>query len=281
MRCPARRDGTCPILLQVIVGAEVWPRSLALSWPELLFDEARGECLAALPAAARPPHYPQVLALATHLVGGTTKGLAQRASNHTTRRWATCAMPRRKKSRPAFITILGPAPLAVRYWFRPEGASSLHSSLDYAVLGSNNVNVTFGQAGTETYAEIRFNPALGSRAPRSTTGNVQYCLNKDDWSFFAQANDFSFLPFSLEFAANDHMTVYQKDRLVYGQEPAGAAGAAAALARRGPQAKALAAPAVAQAVSSYPNPFTGATTLAFFNTRSLITRSMHTMALAA
>nr|WP_157886836.1 cellulose binding domain-containing protein [Hymenobacter sp. PAMC 26628] len=156
--------------------------------------------------------------------------------------------------------------LAVRYWFSPEGAAALRSSVDYAVLGSSNVNVTFGQSGTETFAEIRFNPALGSLAPRSTTGNVQYRLYKDDWSFFDQANDFSYMPFSLQFAANDHLSVYQQGRLVYGQEPAGAAGASATMSR-GPQATAATgAPvgsAVVQAVRSYPNPFTGSTTLAF------------------
>ena len=163
--------------------------------------------------------------------------------------------------------------LAVRYWFSPEGAAALKSSVDYAVLSSRNVNVTFGTSGTsgtsgtETYAEIRFNPALGSLMLRSTTGNVQYRIYEDDWSLLNQVNDFSFLPFSLRFAANDHMSVYQQSRLVYGQEPAGAAGASAAMSR-GPQATTAAAdapagPAVAQAVHSYPNPFAGSTMLAF------------------
>jgi hypothetical protein len=159
--------------------------------------------------------------------------------------------------------------LAVRYWFTPESAAVLNSSVDYAVLGSSNVSVTFGKAGTETYAEIRFNPDLGSLAPLSTTGNVEYRLTKSDWSFFDQSNDFSYRPFSLDFAANDHMTVYQQGKLVYGQEPTGAASATAtkqaatqaATARVAAPAEAIA--ALPAALSSYPNPFTGSTTLTF------------------
>jgi hypothetical protein len=133
------------------------------------------------------------------------------------------------------------------------------------VLGSSNVNVTFGKAGTETYAEIRFNPDLGSLAPLSTTGNVEYRLTKSDWSFFDQSNDFSYRPFSLDFAANDHMTVYQQGKLVYGQEPTGATATAtrlmsAAALAGAPQEAAAALPT---ALSSYPNPFTGSTTLTF------------------
>ncbi|RZK25731.1 MAG: hypothetical protein EOO63_15640, partial [Hymenobacter sp.] len=61
LRRPARRDGTCAILLQIIVGGTVWPKSLELGWPEMLFNEELGECLTSLPAAARPPTYKRVL----------------------------------------------------------------------------------------------------------------------------------------------------------------------------------------------------------------------------
>jgi site-specific recombinase XerD len=82
LRRPARRDGTCAILLQVIVGGTVWPKSLDIGWPEALFDEERSECLASLPAAARPPNYKQVLEAATVLAGGTTQALALRAKDY-------------------------------------------------------------------------------------------------------------------------------------------------------------------------------------------------------
>ncbi|RZL09612.1 MAG: T9SS type A sorting domain-containing protein, partial [Hymenobacter sp.] len=158
--------------------------------------------------------------------------------------------------------------LAVRYWFTPEGEVPLNYSVDYAVLGSRNAQITFGKAGTETYAELRFNPDLGSLAPLSTTGNVEYRITKGDWSFFDQSNDFSYRPFSLDFAPNDHMTVYQRGQLVYGQEPAGATVAKAGkLASTQVALAPLDAPEAAvglpTALSSYPNPFTGSTTLTF------------------
>ncbi|WP_161599411.1 tyrosine-type recombinase/integrase [Hymenobacter nivis] len=82
LRRPARRDGTCAILLQIIVGTEVWPRGLALSWPPLFFDEDRGECLASLPSAERPADYAQQLTAAVALFGGTPKALAKRADDY-------------------------------------------------------------------------------------------------------------------------------------------------------------------------------------------------------
>ncbi|OGX91903.1 hypothetical protein BEN49_17980 [Hymenobacter coccineus] len=68
--------------MQVIINAEVWFRNLDLAWPEWLFNDAQGVCLAALPPADRPADYPQLLAAAAALFGGTPKSLAKRASEH-------------------------------------------------------------------------------------------------------------------------------------------------------------------------------------------------------
>jgi len=156
--------------------------------------------------------------------------------------------------------------LTVRYWFSPESQQALNAYVDYAQLGSSNVRITFGQAGTETYAELRFAAALGSLAPLSTTGSVQYRLAKADWSLFNQANDFSYRPAG-PLAENDHITVYQQGQLVYGQEPAGAVPTAKLAAAQVASALAVAEPAVAgsapAALSSFPNPFTESTTLTF------------------
>ncbi|HEX8429394.1 cellulose binding domain-containing protein [Hymenobacter sp.] len=152
--------------------------------------------------------------------------------------------------------------LTVRYWFSPEGTQQLNSYIDYAQLGANNVQVTFGHAGTETYAELHFAATLGSFSPLSFTGNVQYRLAKSDWSNFDQANDFSYQVAASALAANPHITAYVQGQLVYGVEPTGATPTAA----RGQGSTALAAkPAagVRSVVSSYPNPFTGSTTITF------------------
>lgn len=82
LRRLARRDGTCAILLQVIVGGTVWPKSLDLGWPEALFDEERGLCLTSLPVAARPPDYKQVLEAAITLVGGSSAAFLKQAKDN-------------------------------------------------------------------------------------------------------------------------------------------------------------------------------------------------------
>ncbi|OUJ72679.1 cellulose binding domain-containing protein [Hymenobacter crusticola] len=149
--------------------------------------------------------------------------------------------------------------LTVRYWFSPDGTQALNAYMDYAQLGANNVKVTFGKAGTETYAELRFADALGTFAPLSNTGNVQYRLAKSDWSNFNQANDYSYVAAADVLAENAHITAYVNGALVYGQEPTGATSTRATAAVLGTQST-TGAKAV---VSSYPNPFTGSTTIAF------------------
>jgi hypothetical protein len=154
--------------------------------------------------------------------------------------------------------------LTVRYWFSPEGKQALNSYLDYAQLGSSNVRISFGQTGTETYAELNFAAALGALAPLSSTGNVQYRLAKADWSAFTLTNDFSYQPAG-PLAENTHVTVYLQGQLVYGQEPAGAGALVAARVAQSTaknQAPTEGA-ALAQAVSSFPNPFTTSTMLTF------------------
>lgn len=151
--------------------------------------------------------------------------------------------------------------LTVRYWFSPEGTQAMKAFVDYALLGSNNVSVTFGQAGTQSYAELHFAATSGSLVPLSSTGNVQFRLAKADWSAFNQANDFSYRVAGA-LAENDHVTVYVQGQRVYGQEPAGAnaskgAQTAAVLATPGKADK------LSEMVRSYPNPFTGSTTLEF------------------
>jgi hypothetical protein len=152
--------------------------------------------------------------------------------------------------------------LTVRYWFTPDGAGTLKAAVDYAKLGNGNVSVTFGQAGTETYAELRFAAGLGSLAPLSATGPVQYRLYKSNWSFFTQTNDYSYRATGLLPAENPRITIYQQGQLVYGQEPAGALGAkASALRLAEPEAtNSLTQEAVFEA---FPNPFADRTALHF------------------
>jgi hypothetical protein len=153
--------------------------------------------------------------------------------------------------------------LTVRYWFTPEGTQALNSYIDYAQLGNSNVSITFGKAGSETYAELRFAAALGTLAPLSSTGNVQYRLAKADWSNFTLTNDFSYQVAASALAENTHVTVYQQGQLIYGQEPVGATALTSARVVYKAEAGLASEAAPAQALSSFPNPFTASTTLSF------------------
>jgi hypothetical protein len=153
--------------------------------------------------------------------------------------------------------------LTVRYWFTPEGTQALNSYIDYAQLGNSNVSIIFGKAGSETYAELRFKATLGTLAPLSSTGNVQYRLAKADWSNFTLTNDFSYQAAASALAENTHVTVYQKGQLIYGQEPAGATALTSARVVYNAEAALASEAAPAQALSSFPNPFSTSTTLSF------------------
>lgn len=82
LRKPAKADGTCAILMRAILGREIWPCLLKISWAEMLFDEERGVCLTSLPAEQRPDGYDQVLQSMIVLAGGTAEALAKRAADY-------------------------------------------------------------------------------------------------------------------------------------------------------------------------------------------------------
>ncbi|MBW4889748.1 putative Ig domain-containing protein [Mucilaginibacter sp. HMF5004] len=116
--------------------------------------------------------------------------------------------------------------LTVRYWFTREGSSPLNLSVDYAKLGSSKISgkfVTVSPAGNgaDTYLEMAVNSSAGALYPLSATGNMQYRINKSDWSAFNEANDYSYLVKGA-MAENNHITVYYQGQLIYGTEPSAA-----------------------------------------------------------
>ncbi|QNH63384.1 LamG-like jellyroll fold domain-containing protein [Hymenobacter sediminicola] len=119
------------------------------------------------------------------------------------------------------------ADLKVRYWFSAEGSAALQYALDYAKLGNVSLTGSFQRLspavpGADAYLELGFAPTAGKLYPLSSTGTVQYRINKTDWSSFQEANDHSYRPAG-PLAENDHITVYYQGQLIYGVEPAAAA----------------------------------------------------------
>jgi uncharacterized protein YjdB len=115
------------------------------------------------------------------------------------------------------------ADLSVRYWFTADGTSSLNHWMDFAQLGAGNIAGQFvtGQqfVNADSYFELKPAASLGKLYPLSSTGNIQYRISKADWSSFDQSNDYSYKA-AAPLVENNHITLYYKGQLIYGQQPA-------------------------------------------------------------
>ncbi|MCZ8520328.1 MULTISPECIES: glycoside hydrolase family 9 protein [Paenibacillus] len=112
--------------------------------------------------------------------------------------------------------------LKVRYYFTKDGSQALSSWVDWAQIGSGNVNRTFGTAagtGADTYVELSFADTAGSIPAGGQTGDIQLRIAKSDWSSFNEAGDYSFDPSKTAYADWSKVTLYQGGTLVWGTQP--------------------------------------------------------------
>ena len=65
---------------------------------------------------------------------------------------------------------------------------------------------------------------MGSLAAGQTGGEIQGRFNKDNWTNYDEANDWSYDPTKLAFADWDRVTLYRNGVLVWGTEPPGGGG---------------------------------------------------------
>ena len=113
--------------------------------------------------------------------------------------------------------------IKVRYWFTKEGTDNMIDVVDYAELGSLNLDGQFfamEEEGDQAdhYYELGFSPELGQCYPLSTTGEIQLRFHEADWTSMDQSNDHSYLQGN-QYAINEHITVYYLGELVFGTEP--------------------------------------------------------------
>jgi len=121
-------------------------------------------------------------------------------------------------------SIIDYSDLTARYWFSKDGTAGLYMTVDYAKLGNNKIKGQFTELspwlnGADSHLELSIDGSAGKLYPLSSTGNIQFRINKTNWSAFNESNDYSYLP-KAAMDTNAHITLYYKGQLVYGTEPA-------------------------------------------------------------
>ena len=115
---------------------------------------------------------------------------------------------------------------SIRYWFTREGTSALASPPDCwgggvpdgcGSLGFSLVPVSPARTGANYYLSITF--SSGSLDTGAETDDISIGIHKNDWSNFAEGDDYSFNAALTTWTENDHCTLYDSGALVWGIEP--------------------------------------------------------------
>ncbi|WP_409509728.1 cellulase family glycosylhydrolase [Bacillus spizizenii] len=110
--------------------------------------------------------------------------------------------------------------ITVRYWYNAKNKSQ-NFDCDYAQIGCGNVTHKFvalhkPKQGADTYLELGFKN--GTLSPGANTGDIQLRLHNDDWSNYAQGEDYSFFQSNM-FKTTKKITLYNHGKLIWGTEP--------------------------------------------------------------
>jgi len=119
-----------------------------------------------------------------------------------------------------------PLPLSemtLRYYYTIDTAQAQTAFIDYAAVGNTNVSLAFvavspAKTNADFYVQVSFAAAAGSLAAGANTSNIQARWNKNDFSNYNEANDYSYTN-SLTFMTVTKVTAYRLGVLVYGTEP--------------------------------------------------------------
>lgn len=118
--------------------------------------------------------------------------------------------------------------LEIRYWYTADTDQSQTLHCDYALFGCVNLSSIFIRLPSDspnktdtsdTFVEIGFTNSAGI-LPGGGQGDMYLRINKNDWSSYNEANDYSYNENLAEFAPWQNITVYRNGILVAGLEPA-------------------------------------------------------------
>ncbi|GIP60497.1 extracellular catalytic domain type 1 short-chain-length polyhydroxyalkanoate depolymerase [Paenibacillus woosongensis] len=132
------------------------------------------------------------------------------------------------QSRPHFnIKNNGTAPvnlsgLKLRYYFTKDGTADMSAWIDWAQIGSSNIQIAFGShngTNSDTYVELSLSAGAGSIAAGGQSGEIQLRMAKSDWSNLNESNDYSYDPTKTAFADWNRVVLYQNGVPVWGVQP--------------------------------------------------------------
>ena len=114
--------------------------------------------------------------------------------------------------------------VTIRYWYILDANKVESYWCDYAAIGCNNISGRFvllptAHTRANAYLEISFTGSTRTLAPGANTGEIQNRFNKNDWSNYNQADDYSYDGSLTTFAVSTKVTVYYRGTLVWGSEP--------------------------------------------------------------
>ncbi|WP_218030970.1 cellulase family glycosylhydrolase [Dictyobacter aurantiacus] len=113
--------------------------------------------------------------------------------------------------------------VTIRYWYTIDSNQSQTFNCDYSGIGCGNISGKFvpvsGRTNADYYVEIGFTSGAGSLAAGATSPEIQDRFNKNDWSNYNQANDYSYNGSQLSYAPAPKITAYYQGHLIWGTEP--------------------------------------------------------------